>query len=752
MTMKRRATNEDAMKGRAKEARPLTRWLVLFLALLLSLSSFATPPAWAVQTVLPQRPSRRAVVLALSGGGLKGYAHIGVLKVLEEHHIPIAGIVATSMGAIVGGLYSCGYTASELEQMVAHADLSGLVTDTVGKGMTLAQRERKQEGGFRPEFHFDSKWSPIGPLGVFAGGQVMDFLAQHTATRVSTTNFDELPIPFAAIATDLETGEKVVLKQGNLASAIRASMSLPGVFDPWLIEGRLLVDGGLVSNMPVKTAQELFPGYPVVAVDLTSGLFSREGLRSITDVLSQTITILTSQNVKAEAELADVLIVPPVREYPIIGDADIAEIISVGEKSAQEKLPQILEVLKNAPETPLPSMSINYPLVRGVVVTGLNDAAAARFEKELIHRWGGKPLDAQDVLKVKQQISARQDVRNVDYTFIRLDEGVIINYDVSRFPAHRIGFELAVNTLASRGALVLSDSSFDVFRRGDQLELKLWLSDNWAFWSRYFTGDLGENPWEYRLVASRYKLEPRIYDGHGHLGSSQRWQRYGVAALRRMSVGKNGIAELGVAYDHFIQEGSHYSLSESSGLKHDEDYVAPFGNIKFLWQDDYERPTRELEAELSAAWVVNEQALMLRGGLKAQVKAGANSRLQFSGGFMMGHIEKSPLLAAYLGARDELYSLSSRPIAGDRFVWGRLAWIHDIRETFLGNTALEIFAAAGRVWDHDSAMAAPWEVGISIGAPKRLFSGRLFALYSSESEWKFGLTFGIFDSRPFLPY
>jgi len=205
------------------------------------------------------------VVLVLSGGGARGLAHIGVLEILEEQGIPIAGIVGTSMGSIIGGLAASGYAPGELRRVVEDLDLTNLLSERTNPIFVPLPSDNLTPRNKIPWVMLNQAGEVIGPLGGLSGVKLLERFAQ-LASRVQVVRFDELPIPFAAVATDLETGEKVVLRAGSLASAMRASMAIPGLFEPWPMGDRLLVDGGLVSNLPVETAKELFPGYPVIAV------------------------------------------------------------------------------------------------------------------------------------------------------------------------------------------------------------------------------------------------------------------------------------------------------------------------------------------------------------------------------------------------------------------------------------------------------------------------------------------------------
>ncbi|MBC7337583.1 MAG: patatin-like phospholipase family protein, partial [Clostridia bacterium] len=187
--------------------------------------------------------------------------------------------------------------------------------------------------------------------------------------RAQAVDFYKLPIPFAAVATDLETGEAVILRRGNLASAMRASMAIPGLFEPWLYEGRLLVDGGLVANVPVRIAKELFPGYPVIAVDVSGGLASKDELRSLAGIVGQAITILTRSNVEEDLKFADLVIRPSVNELPLLDFSKVKEAARLGEEAATAAFPELAKLAEKAPSPP--EFVAEQPLVSRVAVTGL---------------------------------------------------------------------------------------------------------------------------------------------------------------------------------------------------------------------------------------------------------------------------------------------------------------------------------------------------------------------------------------------
>ncbi|WP_186013408.1 patatin-like phospholipase family protein [Burkholderia gladioli] len=286
---------------------------------------------------------RPAIGLVLSGGGARGYAHLGVLKVLAEHRIPIDCIAATSMGAVVGGLYASGMDADEMAQRLARVNLADIAFDVVNRA-DLPQKQREDEeryiNGLTLGF---GKNGFKAPAGLVQGNRLQALLADWTAAVPVNQPFDRLPIPFRAIATNLRNGRMEVLDHGSLPLAIRASMAMPGLFSPTEIAGVTLVDGGLVSNLPVSTARRMGADV-VIAVDIGSQLRPLDALASPADVFQQMLGILIRQNVSRErSELGprDVLLEPSLGSLSFTDFQNASQAIAAGEAAAEAALPRL---------------------------------------------------------------------------------------------------------------------------------------------------------------------------------------------------------------------------------------------------------------------------------------------------------------------------------------------------------------------------------------------------------------------------
>src|SRR5690554_240530 len=306
--------------------------LVILLHCLFGLAAPALAQAPA-ETPAAKRP---VIALALSGGGARGIAHVGVLKVLEELRIPIDLIVATSAGAGTGGLYAMGYRAQEIEQLFLTTDFGAGFEDQPPRAEQSFRRKQDQRAYM---IQFDVGFND-GRLQLPRGlvqGQRLLLLLNELTRALPAMDFDNLPIRYRALATDLITGEEVALSQGHLARAMHASMAIPGVFEPVELEGRLLVDGGIANNLPISLARELGADV-VIAVDISAPMRSDDQLESVLDVMDQLTNILTRRNVDTQiATLGedDILIRPELSAYSSAAFEALPEILAIGEEAAR---------------------------------------------------------------------------------------------------------------------------------------------------------------------------------------------------------------------------------------------------------------------------------------------------------------------------------------------------------------------------------------------------------------------------------
>lgn len=294
---------------------------------------------------------RPRIGLVLSGGGARGIAHIGVLRVLEEMRVPVDCIAGTSMGAIVGGLYASGASPDELEKMVTGISWNEAFTDkqTADK---LSFRRKEDSQAYKIDLNLGVRDGRLATSKGLVQGQNLNLLLKklllHTA---DIEDFDRLRIPFRAVAADIETGEAVVISAGDLAEALRASMSIPGIFVPMEINGRMLVDGGIANNLPVNVVRQMGADI-IIAVDIGTPLRTREGLASTASITAQVMTILIQRNVQTQLQSlkpGDILIKP---ELGNLGTTDFSRspaAMKIGAEAALQKK-ELIAQLAVSPE------------------------------------------------------------------------------------------------------------------------------------------------------------------------------------------------------------------------------------------------------------------------------------------------------------------------------------------------------------------------------------------------------------------
>lgn len=301
--------------------------LLLLLALLVT--GFLPPPTTA-------QDSRPRVGLVLSGGGARGLAHVGVLRALEAMRVPIDVVAGTSMGAIVGGLYASGLSPDEIASAIDTLDWEAILSETPPRS-ALDFRVRTEERRTPVSMEIGLGGAGIRlPGGLLAGQRLGLLLRRHTLRVAAIESFAELPTPFAAVATDIERAERVVLRSGELVEALRASMAIPVIFSPVEIGGRLLVDGGIVDNLPVDVAREMGADV-VIAVDASPRLEEGPELRTLFGITDQLVTILGRQRTEESLASADLAMVPDLDEFDLFDFEEGEEIVDRGEAAARTR-------------------------------------------------------------------------------------------------------------------------------------------------------------------------------------------------------------------------------------------------------------------------------------------------------------------------------------------------------------------------------------------------------------------------------
>ncbi|PZN28315.1 MAG: hypothetical protein DIU71_16190, partial [Proteobacteria bacterium] len=368
---------------------------------------------------------RPRIGLVLSGGGARGAAHVGVLKVLEEMRVPIDAIAGTSMGAVVGGLYASGLSAAQIEELMSSVNWQDAFRDRPPRA-ELNYRRKQDDRNFLVRYALGVRRDGfVLPRGLVQGQKLEQLLRSATLPVMDVEDFDDLPIPFRAIATDLETGEPVVMSRGDLVVAMRASMSAPPVFAPTPYDGRLLIDGGLVENLPVETAQQM--GVDIlIAVDVSFPLYARDQLVSPIEVTNQAFAIMIrGRTLEQRRKLgpADVLIEPPLGRLTAVDFARVPQALEAGEEGAYAVSAQLatLSLDQTAYDAYLARREARAversPLIEFVRV----DAASSEYERLVTAKMRDlidMPLDEEVIGRKLSELYALDLFESIDYRLV----------------------------------------------------------------------------------------------------------------------------------------------------------------------------------------------------------------------------------------------------------------------------------------------------------------------------------------------
>jgi NTE family protein len=386
------------MRSSFHNCRNCATRLAFFLLLALSSTLIAAQGPQPSQQAGPTEPAARPRIgLALSGGGALGLSEIGVLQWMEQNHIPVDRVAGTSMGSIIAAMYATGMSPEEIKKFAENVDWDeALLSEPTYR--QLGYRRKQDRRDYQIQAALGLKHGLNGPNG-FNSGHGVGLLLDRIAFPVSgIANFDDLPIPFRCVATDMSSGDRVVLRDGSLATAVRASMAIPGVFTPVKINGRVLADGGMVENIPVETVREM-DADTVIAIDLSVPLGEQEQLDTLTGVLSRALDVMLLQNERRSLALANAVVTVDTGNFSIDDYDRLHDLIQLGYKSAANQsavlLPYAIKddaewqqylAARSARRRPQPKA------VQSLVVEGGDSDQDGRFEQSLKSFTSG-PLD-----------------------------------------------------------------------------------------------------------------------------------------------------------------------------------------------------------------------------------------------------------------------------------------------------------------------------------------------------------------------
>ena len=425
------------------------------------------------------------VGLVLSGGGAKGLAHIGALKVIEEAGIKIDYIGGSSMGAIIGALYASGYSAHQLDSIFHEINFNLLIQDEIPRSSkTFYEKEDTEKYALTLPFN---NFKISFPSGLSKGQNIYNLISQLTLHLGGVDNFSELPIPFFCIAANIETGEQVILENGSLAKAVSASGAIPSVFSPVMIDDKILTDGGVVNNYPVaelrKRGAEI-----VIGVDVQDSLVDRKHLKSVFEILTQISNFRTIRRMKENMELTDVYIKPDITEFSVLSFEKGSAIIDSGEVAARARLNDLRLIAENqkskaAPREPItPISGIN---IRSLSIQGNNSYPRAYVLGKLNLKTNDK-YTLEDLNVGINKLSATGNFNRINYNITQTggDYNLALQLEESQ---NKTFLRLAIhydNLYKSAALINLTKKS--TFFTNDVASLDVILGDNFRYNFQYY--------------------------------------------------------------------------------------------------------------------------------------------------------------------------------------------------------------------------------------------------------------------------
>jgi len=434
------------------------------------------------QTGFGQETTRPKVGLVLSGGGAKGLAHIGVLKVIDSLEIKVDYIAGTSMGAVIGGLYASGYSANQLDSIFSKIDVDALLQDYTPRESKSFYEKRNDEI-YALTLPFN-KFKLGLPSGLSKGLYNFNLISALTQEVSHIRDFDYLPIPFLCIATDAETGEKVVLDKGVLAQNIIASGALPTLYSPVEINGRLLIDGGVIDNYPIEELRARGVDI-VIGVDVQDGLKTREELKEVTSVLAQINNFSMIEKMDEKRKATDIYIKPDIKGYSVVDFSRGKEIIAKGEEKATEFLNELLKFKNTAIRNENKLVYNDSIYIKDIVINKLENYTRSYILGKLKFKKESK-VSFKQLQKGILNLNATQNFSAISYSFEKSQKGdkLMVNLKENENNTF-LKFGLHYDDLFKSGVLV-NYTHKKLLAKNDVASLDVILGDNFRYNFDYY--------------------------------------------------------------------------------------------------------------------------------------------------------------------------------------------------------------------------------------------------------------------------
>jgi len=634
--------------------------LAALVPLMVALSLTFAGEAEAQEACAAPAEGEPVIGLALGGGGARGFAHVGVLKYLEEHRIPYHRIAGTSMGSIAGGFAAAGMTAGDITELVEQTDWVDIFSDnTERQDVPFRRKQDDFIGLYGPKIGIGEGDAAL-PYGVVSGQKILFLFESVAALRTQVHDFDTLPVPYRAIATDLVTGELVLLDGMPLALAMRASMSVPGVFDPVHLHGHLLVDGGLVRNLPVDIVRDMGADV-VIAVDVGTPLRAAEDIGNALSIMEQMTGLAIVANTRTQVEAladGDVLIRPPLGDDITSASFDsFSDAFTLGYAAAQERAEELASYAVTEAEyarwrTRLERCVAGAPTLQFVEIDNRSRFSDAVIE-ELIDFEPGQSLDLEQLDENLRQIHGLGFIRTASYSIVEEDGRQGLRILVLQDDRGTDFIETGLTVAASgRGSIINLQVGYlktDLDERGSEFRAVVQAGDDVGLLTDVFKYLDDRRAWSVNPYAFASRRDLLIFDPDGRALSQARVSEAGAGLRFGREFGRHGF--LGVGLRSFTGEGEIRIGIPSPGVDFDGGEWA----LTAIWDrlDDLYLPTRGARARLdyiqSADWLGSDDDYTQMLANLSTSKTWGPHNLLFTARYNVTLDGEAPLYALYTG-------------------------------------------------------------------------------------------------------
>ena len=574
-----------------------THLKTFILAFFLFLSPLLFPNLLLAQQQTDFSPKRPKLGLVLSGGGAKGFAHIGAIKVFEEAGLKFDYIGGTSMGSIIGGLYALGYGPDELMGIISDQNWNDLMADKIPRRY-IPIEEKYNADRFVTTFPFQKRKLKIRQ-GLYNGQLIELLLAHYTSQAYKYETFNDFSLPFLCIGTDLETGSSVILDRGIVHQALRASMSIPSYFTPIKIGEHVLVDGGVVNNYPVQEVKDMGADI-IVGVDVQAGLHRQEELTSMMKIMEQvTAFYRTKANVFGK-ENTDIYIKPQMGTFDVMSFNNHDTIVKIGEIAARKALPELkkladsLNAYGGGNDRKLDAKPLDSVFVSSIQYRGLDKVSRSFLEGALqfdSRTW----ISMEDITSGILRAYGSSFFETVKYHFLPDIEGVVLVVTVEEASSGILGAGVHYDS-DYKVALLLNATFKNVLYKGSKLFIDLSLGENSRL-SGFYLIDRGRKP-GFGLRLTTFALQFSDYE-NDRITDVFRTNQNKVEVFTQISRRKTLQFRAGFEYEYIKLETNVDPINA--------DYNSYFSVFVNWLMDTYDRssfPTRGIQFNLKAKYII----------------------------------------------------------------------------------------------------------------------------------------------------